>query len=65
MSSDPIAAVSPALSQAQFGARLETAVLKKSMDTQAQVARNLVSLIPDAPKLASSGTIGTRLDTFA
>ncbi|MBI1396064.1 MAG: putative motility protein [Betaproteobacteria bacterium] len=65
MAADAIAAVSPALSQAQFGARLETAVLRKAMDAQAQVALGLVSLIPQAPALATSGTLGTRVNTFA
>ncbi len=65
MSTDAIAAVSSSLSQAQFSARLETAVLKKSMDVQSQVAMGLVSLIPPAPPLATQGSVGTRVNTFA
>lgn len=64
MSSD-VSGVATALSQAQFSARLGTAVLKKSMDVQSQLAQGMVNLIPPAPPLATQGTLGTRLNTFA
>lgn len=64
MSIDATTAISPVLSQAQTAAAVDTAVLRKSMDAEKQVALGLVSLIPPAPPLATSGSLGTRLNVF-
>ena len=39
-------------------------VLKKALDTQAAAAITLLQAIPQPP-LASQGTVGTKLNTFA
>lgn len=64
MSTDAISAISPALSQAQTAAAVQTAVLRKTLDVQTQAAQGMVALIPDPP-LATEGSVGTQLNTFA
>jgi len=39
-------------------------VLKKALDAQASTAAQLIEALPQ-PALASSGTVGTRLNTYA
>ncbi len=41
------------------------AVLKKALNTQAATAASLIQALPQPPALASSGTVGTRVNTFA
>ena len=64
MAVETIISTAPALSQARSEAAIQTAVTKKVQSTEAQVARDLVSLIPDPP-LATEGAVGTKLNTFA
>lgn len=40
-------------------------VLKKALDLQAVNAATLLQALPPAPPLAASGSLGTRLNTFA
>ena len=40
-------------------------MLKKSMDLQAQAAAQLISALPKQPSLATSGSVGTKVNTFA
>ena len=42
-------------------------MLKKSMDLQAQAAAQLISALPQQqqPPLATSGSVGTKVNTFA
>jgi hypothetical protein len=40
-------------------------VLKKALDTQAVAAATLIQALPQVPALASSGSVGTRINTFA
>ncbi len=40
-------------------------VLKKALDTQAVAAATLLQSLPQPPPLASSGNVGTRVNTFA
>ena len=64
MSIDATTAISPVLSQIQTAAAIQTAVARKTMDAQKVVAEGLVSLIPPAPPLTTSGSLGTRLNVF-
>ena len=41
------------------------AVLKKALNNQAAAAASLIQALPQPPALASSGTVGTRVNTFA
>lgn len=40
-------------------------VLRKAMDIQSQGALELLNSVPPAPALASSGSLGTRLNVYA
>ncbi len=40
-------------------------VLRKALDLQAVSAATLLQALPQIPPLATSGTVGTRLNTFA
>jgi hypothetical protein len=40
-------------------------VLKKALDTQALAAATLLQALPQPPALATSGAVGTRVNTFA
>ncbi|MBC7680812.1 MAG: putative motility protein [Ferruginibacter sp.] len=64
------AAVQSATSEAQAPASdsLNIRVLKKALDAQALAAKALIESIPQpaaAPALATSGSLGTQLNTFA
>ena len=50
--------------QTQSADAVNMLVLKKALDTQAAAAISLLQAIPQPP-LASQGTVGTRLNTFA
>lgn len=65
MSADAIPALASSLSAAQTADAVQTAVFKKAIDSEAQAALGLVRLIPATPPLASSGSLGTRLNTYA
>lgn len=40
-------------------------VLKKALNIQAAAAATLLQALPQTPALASAGSVGTRLNTFA
>ena len=40
-------------------------VLKKALDTQALAAATLLQALPQPPALATTGAVGTRVNTFA
>ncbi len=66
MSAVSAAAVSN-VSNAELGsvqAAAAVAVLKKALQAQASSAAALIEALPE-PALATSGTLGTRLNTFA
>jgi len=64
MAVETIISTAPTLSQARTEAAIQTADTKKVQSTEAQVAKDLVSLIP-APSLATEGSVGTKINTFA
>lgn len=43
----------------------QLAVFKKAMDIQANGIAELIGSVPPSPPLASSGNLGTQLNTFA
>ncbi len=60
------AIVNTAVAQAQqeTSVAVQTAVLKKALDAQATTAATLLSALPQPP-LATSGNVGTQVNTFA
>lgn len=46
-------------------AAAQTLVLKKAMSLQADSAMQLLASVPPQPALASSGSLGTRLNVYA
>ncbi|KQP14288.1 putative motility protein [Pseudorhodoferax sp. Leaf267] len=40
-------------------------VLKKALDAQAAAAATLIQSLPAVPRLATDGSLGTRLNTYA
>lgn len=65
MSADAISTLTSSLSAVQTAHAVQAAVFKKAIDSEAQAALGLVALIPTAPPLAESGSLGTRLNTYA
>lgn len=64
----PNAAVMAVSSMQQAGQQqqIELVVARKAMDIQAQGAMMLIDALPQMPStLATSGTVGTRLNTWA
>jgi hypothetical protein len=61
----------PAVQAASAAAQGDTAdavnmlVLKKALNQQASAAAALIEALPTPPSLATSGSVGTRLNTFA
>ncbi len=60
-------AVQAASAAAQGGSAdmVNILVLRKALDQQAASAATLLQALPQNPPLATSGTVGTRLNTFA
>ena len=54
-----------AAAQAPAADAVQMAVLKKALDTQAAGAATLIAALPQPPALASSGSLGRNVDTFA
>jgi hypothetical protein len=46
-------------------ADVQTTMLKKALDQEASTAAALIAAVPAPPSLASQGSIGTRVNTFA
>ena len=44
---------------------VQTEVLKKSMEVQENAAATLLQALPQPQQLATSGTLGTQVNTFA
>ncbi|APW38614.1 hypothetical protein RD110_16575 [Rhodoferax koreense] len=44
---------------------LNIMVLKKALNTQAAMAAALIQALPEPPPLATEGSLGTQLNTFA
>ncbi len=64
IASTPAVQAASAASQAPSADALNILVLKKALDIQAVSALSLLQALPQ-PALASQGTLGTQLNTFA
>ena len=62
--SNSIVATATNLASAQTSDALHMAVLKKALDMQSSSATQLIASLPQ-PALATSGTLGTQVNTFA
>ena len=59
-----IVSTSTALASRQTSDAINITVLKKALDVQASAAATLLQALP-RPALATSGTLGTQVNTFA
>ncbi len=64
ISNSPSVQSATAAAQGQTADAVNMLVLKKALDTQAAAAVTLIQAIPQMP-LATQGTLGTQLNTFA
>lgn len=53
------------MQQQETAQAVQVSVLKKAMDIQSTAAMQLLDALPQAPSLASSGSLGTQLNTYA
>ena len=51
--------------QMQLAQDVQTSVLKKALDAEASQALQLLQSVPQTPQLATSGMIGTQINTYA
>ncbi|WP_456269540.1 putative motility protein [Kushneria sp. AK178] len=65
MSVNGMVNASMALQQHQLSSDVQTSVLKKSLDGQAEQMTQLMSSVATAPQLATEGMVGTRINTTA
>lgn len=66
ISSTPAVQSATAATQSGSPDAVNVLVLRKALDTQASAAADLIqSLPPVPPALATSGSLGTRLNTYA
>lgn len=54
-----------AMKQSQDATEIQTSVLKKTLDTQADQMTQLMSSVSTVPQLATEGLVGTRVNTTA
>ncbi|MBT9596688.1 MAG: YjfB family protein [Vitreoscilla sp.] len=60
-----VSAATSAASQGPTGDAVNLLVLRKALDTQAAGALALINAIPPQPALATSGSLGTQVNTYA
>ncbi|WP_370263068.1 putative motility protein [Limnobacter sp.] len=53
------------MQQAQTAQQGQIAVFKKAMDISSESVLQLLNSVPPAPALATSGSLGTRLNVYA
>ena len=53
------------MAQAKTAQEVNTTVLKKSMEIQENAAATMMQSLPQAPQLATSGSLGTQVNTYA
>jgi hypothetical protein len=63
--SSGVSAAAAAASQGPTGDAVNLLVLRKALDTQAAGALALINAIPPQPALATSGSLGTQVNTYA
>ncbi|MDB5851257.1 MAG: hypothetical protein JWP29_5009 [Rhodoferax sp.] len=65
ISSTPAVQGATAAAQAPTSDNLNILVLKKALDAQAASAAALIQALPEPPALATEGSLGTQVNTFA
>ncbi len=65
ISNSPAVQAATSLASSDTSDAINVLVLKKALDTQAAAAATLLQAIPTPPALATSGNVGTRVNTFA
>jgi Putative motility protein len=65
ISNSPSVNAATAAAQGPSADAVHIAVLRKALDTQAAGALALLQAIPQMPKLATDGPLGTQVDTYA
>lgn len=65
IASTPAVQAASAAAQGATADAVNILVLKKALDQQALAAATLLQALPPVPPLATSGNLGTRLNTFA
>lgn len=60
-----IVATASALDQISLQSQVSTAVMRKTLDVNENHAASLISMIDQSPSLATSGSVGTRINTTA
>jgi Putative motility protein len=63
-SNSGVSAATSAAQEKGAGA-VQIKVLKKALDAQAATAATLIQSLPQQPALATSGSVGTKLNTYA
>lgn len=64
-STPAVQSATAAASQGSTADAVQIAVLKKALDAQAAAAATLIQSLPAVPALATEGSLGTRLNTYA
>ncbi|MDE2076960.1 MAG: putative motility protein [Burkholderiales bacterium] len=54
-----------AVSSAQPSDGVQLLLLRKALQSQAQTAATMLQALPQQPKLATEGSIGTHINTYA
>lgn len=54
-----------AMARSEVSDAAQVLVLKKALDAQAGAASTLLQALPPAPPLATSGSLGTQVNTYA
>lgn len=65
IASTPSVQSAAAATQSAGAGEAQILVLKKAMDLQAANAAAMIQALPKAPPLATSGSVGRHVDTFA
>lgn len=65
IASTPAVQAASAAAQGSTADAVNILVLKKALDMQAVSAATLLQALPQMPPLATSGSVGTKLNTFA
>lgn len=65
ISSSPAVQSATSAAAAPASDAVNVLVLKKALNTQAAAAATLLQALPQPPALATTGAVGTRVNTFA
>ncbi|WP_374592757.1 putative motility protein [Aquabacterium sp.] len=65
LTNDMSVSAAVAATQSSTAGDLQMMVLNKALNSQAAAAVTLIDAVPKPPTLATEGTLGTRLNTYA